>query len=226
LVLVTSRAYDEYVAMFDLGPRELSGRLLDCSAGAAEFAAVAGPGASQVVAVDPAYALPRAVLAETARTDLGRGHAIAAQFPDRFTWRWFGSPERRDVLRQRALARFVTDLVARPHRYVAAQLPQLPFRTASFDLALCSHLLFTWADQLGRGWHAAAMVELARVAAEVRVFPTVMQGAGEPVPFWDDLMADLRAAGLRAELRPVGYEFQVGADQMLVVGAAGRSPSA
>jgi SAM-dependent methyltransferase len=216
-VLVTSRAYDEYIAMFDLGPQELSGRLLDCSAGAAEFTAVAAAAARQVVAVDPAYALPRTVLAETARADLDRGHAIAGQFPDRFTWAWFGSPERRTVLRPRALARFVTDLVARPQRYVAAQLPQLPFRPASFDVAVCSHLLFTWADQLGRGWHAAAIAELARVATEVRIFPTVLQGAGEPVPFWDGLMDDLRAAGLEARTRKVGYEFQVGADRMLVV---------
>ena len=220
-MLVTSRAYDEYIAMFDLGPRELSGRLLACSAGAAEFAAVAAPAARQVVAVDPAYALPRAVLAETARADLDRGHAIAGEFPDRFTWAWFGSPEQRTVLRQRALARFVTDLVARPQRFVAAQLPQLPFRPASFDRAVCSHLLFTWADQLGRGWHAAALAELARVASEVRIFPTVLQGAGEQVPFWHELIGDLREAGLQARLRTVGYEFQVGANQMLVVTPAG-----
>ena len=220
-MLVTSRAYDEYVAMFDLGPRELSGRLLDCSAGAAEFAAVAATGARQVVAADPAYALPRAVLAETARADLDRGHAIAGEFPDRFTWGWFGSPEQRTLLRQRALARFVTDLVTSPQRYVAGQLPQLPLRSGSFDVAVCSHLLFTWADQLGRAWHAAAIAELARVAREVRVFPTVLQGAGEAVPFWDELMGDLRDAGLEPRLRTVGYEFQVGADQMLVVTPAG-----
>src|SRR3954468_21991820 len=100
--------------MFDLGPRELSGRLLDCSAGAADFAATASGPARLAVAVDPAYALPRAVLAETARAGVDRGHAIAAQFPDRFTWRWFGSPGQRSRLRQRAFARFVTDLVARP----------------------------------------------------------------------------------------------------------------
>jgi hypothetical protein len=51
----------------------------------------------------------------------------------------------------------------------------------------------------------------------VRVFPTVMQGAGEPVPFFDQLMAELRADGVRAELRQVDYEFQVGADKMLVL---------
>jgi hypothetical protein len=220
VVLVTSRSYDEYVAMFGLGSPELSGRVLDCSAGAAEFAAVSASTAQSVVAVDPAYALPRTTLAEQSRGDQDRGNAIAAEFPDRFTWRWFGSPERRMVLRQRALARFVADFVTSSGRYVAGQLPQLPFRPAAFDLALCSHLLFTWADQLGREWHAAAIIELARVAAEVRIFPTVLQGAGEPVPFWNGLMDDLRRARLVTQLRTVDYEFQVGADQMLVVTSA------
>lgn len=216
-MLVTSRSYDEYVAMFALGSQELSGRVLDCSAGAAEFAAVASAGARRVVAVDPAYAMPRTALADQTRDDRERGHAIAAEFPDRFTWRWFGSSERRTTLRQRAMARFLTDVVLSPGRYVAGQLPQLPFRSGAFDLAVCSHLLFTWADQLGREWHAAAIIELARVATEVRIFPTVLQGRGEPVPFWDALMADLDRAGLDARLRRVDYEFQVGADQMLVV---------
>jgi len=170
-----------------------------------------------VIAVDPAYAMPRDELARQGQADLVRGNAIAAEHPDRFTFDWYGAPERRVAMRNRALALFVTDLVMHPGRYVAGQLPQLPFKDASYDLALCSHLLFTWADQLGVDWHRAALLELARVAAEVRVFPTVMQGAGEPVPFWDELMSDLTDAGLNCDRRQVPYEFQKGADTMLVL---------
>lgn len=203
--------------MFALGDAELSGSVLDCSAGAAEFVAVAGSRGARAVAVDPAYALPKERLAEQARDDTERGCGIVGQHADRFTWRWYGGPEERDRMRHQALARFVTDRVMCPGRYVAGQLPQLPFGDAAFDLAVCSHLLFTWADVLGRAWHAAALRELARVAREVRVFPIVLQGAGEPVPFWSDLMGDLDAAGLTSEERRVDYEFQVGADRMLVV---------
>lgn len=96
-------------------------------------------------------------------------------------------------------------------------LPRLPFRDDAFELAVCSHLLFTWADQLGLEWHRAALFELARVAGEVRVFPTIMQGPGEAVPFWGTLMSDLSEAGLRTESREVPYEFQVGGNRMLVV---------
>ena len=220
-MLVTSRSYDEYAAMFGLTDADLSGRLLDCSAGAAGFVARAADHGCRATAVDPAYALPRAELAAAGRADLDRGNAIATQHPDRFGWDWFGSPERRRQLRLRALAEFATDLVAHPSRYVCGQLPRLPFRDSAFDLVLCSHLLFTWADTFGQGWHLAALSELARVGREVRVFPTVMQGRGDPVPFWDALMAGLADAGLTAELRRVEYSFQVGADQMLVLTSTG-----
>lgn len=206
--------------MFALDSTDLSGRVLDCSAGAADFSAIAAQRGARAVAVDPAYALSKDALTDQARIDAGRGRGIAEAYADRFTWDWYGEPERRDRMRQQALARFVTDRVVTPGRYVAGQLPQLPFRDQVFDLALCSHLLFTWADVLGRAWHAAALAELARVAREVRVFPTVVQGPGEPVPFWAELMDDVVEAGLHAELRRVGYEFQVGADQMLVVTAS------
>ena len=38
-------------------------------------------------------------------------------------------------------------------RYVEAELPTLPFADRSFDLALCSHLLFLYSVQLGEEFH-------------------------------------------------------------------------
>jgi SAM-dependent methyltransferase len=216
-VLVSSRSYDEYVAMFALSPEDLSGSVLDCSAGAASFVTLATRRGARAVALDPVYALAREQLADAVRADLERGGAIAHQHPDRFGWDWFGSPEARDRLRKAAAAQFLASLATPGSRYVAAELPRLPFRDASFDLALCSHLLFCWADVLGLGWHLAAVSELTRVAREVRIFPTVVQGAGDPVPFWDELMTSLAKRGLRAEERRVDYRFQLAADRMLVV---------
>jgi SAM-dependent methyltransferase len=219
-VLVTSRSYDEYLAMFALQPGGLSGlRVLDCSAGASSFVTNARRAGCVAVAVDPAYALAKDALAQTAGADNSSGAGIAVANADRFTWSWYGGREQRDRMRARALAEFVLDVAVAGGRYVAAALPQLPFRDLSFDLALCSHLLFTWADQLGRGWHLAALRELSRVAREVRVFPTLVQGRGDLVPFWPELMADLAATGIRAETRRVDYEFQVGGNQMLVLAA-------
>ena len=215
---MTSRAYEEYVAFFALDAEALRGqRVLDCCAGASSFVVRACRDGADAVAADPAYAAAGDELADVGGRGLRDGNAIAAQHPDRFTWTWYGSVEARERMRARALAEFLLDFAEHPARYITASLPQLPFDDGAFDLALCSHLLFTWADQLGHEWHLAALRELCRVATEVRVFPTVLQGAGEPVPFWDDLMEDLRRDGVRTQLRQVPYQFQVGADTMLVL---------
>jgi hypothetical protein len=216
-VLVTSRSYDEYLAMFGLDDEQLRGRrVLDCSAGASSFVAHARRADCHAVAVDPAYALGREALAQTAADSNSQGQGIAIAHADRFTWDWYGSREARDRMRARALAEFVLDYAAGAGRYVAAALPQLPFREGSFELALCSHLVFTWADQLGLAWHHAAILELTRVAQQVRIFPTLVQGRGDPVPFWAELLDDLTAAGIETQLRQVPYEFQVGGNTMLL----------
>ena len=217
-MLISSRSYDEYVAMFALDADDMSGTVLDCSAGAASFVAVARANGTTAYAVDPAYALSRDDLARAVRDDLQRGSTIAEQHPDRFVWDWFGSREGRDKMRRAAGARFLAALATSPAWLVAAELPRLPFRDQSFDLVLCSHLVFTWADVLGLDWHRAALVELVRVCRrEVRVFPTVVQGRGDVVPFWVELMSSLDEHGIAAEERQVPYRFQVTGDRMLVL---------
>src|SRR3954466_11541129 len=204
--------------MFSLTAADMSGRVLDCSAAAASFVTVARSKGATAYAVDPAYALPGEALAAAVREDLGRGSAIAGRNAGRFVWDWFGSAEARDRMRKQAGARFLTGLATSPGWFVAGELPRLPFRDASFDLVVCSHLLFTWADVLGLEWHRAALLDLVRVSrGEARVFPTVMQGAGDAVPFWDELMGGLGAHGIAVEERRVPYRFQVSGDRMLVV---------
>jgi len=208
--------------MFALDDSDMSGTVLDCSAGAASFVTVARTNGTRAYAVDPAYAMSREDLANAVREDLQRGTTIAEQHSDRFDWTWYGSRENRDRMRRVAGARFLADLATRPGWLLAAELPRLPFRDRSFDLVLCSHLVFTWAEVLGLAWHRAALLELIRVSGrEARVFPTVMQGRGDVVPFWTELMTDLEAHGITAEVRPVPYRFQVTGDRMLVLSRRG-----
>jgi hypothetical protein len=196
--------------MFDLTPGDLTGPVLDCCAGGSGFTA-ATPGA---LAVDPAYALGFDEMARQVRASLPGSDAIVEQHRDRFEWDWFGNPEKRLALRTAAADAFLTDLREHPGRYVAGALPNLPLASGSVDLVLCSHLLFTWSDQLDEHWHRRALAELVRVARrEVRIFPLVVQGTGEPVEFLDRLRAELPPS----EVREVPYCFQRGARQMLVI---------
>jgi methyltransferase family protein len=220
-MFVSSRSAAEYRAMFDLAPDDLAGSVLDCSAGGSSFTAETD---GRVIAVDPAYALGRREVAEQVRAGLDEGVRIIDRNADRFEWGWYGTPGRRADMRRAAAELFIADLHGRPERYVAGALPDLPLSSGSVDLVLCSHLLFTWADQLGEEWHRRALAELVRVARrEVRVFPVVVQGTGDPVAFLDGLRDELHALGHHTELRDVPYRFQRGGDRMLRIAVAGRA---
>jgi SAM-dependent methyltransferase len=200
--------------MFDLS--ELPDSILDCCAGGSSFTAEAAARGVDAVAVDQAYELATPDLVDTVRRSLPAGAQIVDQHAASFVWHWYGDPGRKDDLRIEAADRFLQDVMMAPERYVAGNLPELPFEDGRFDLVLCSHLLFTWADIYDRDWHLAALKELVRVSrSEVRIFPLVQQGAGEEVPYLAELLEDLRP--VRSEIRKVPYEFQVGADQMLVL---------
>jgi SAM-dependent methyltransferase len=217
-VLVTSRSFEEYWAMFDLDEDDLRVRVLDCGAGGSGFAAEASRRGCKAVAVDPAYGRPRADLVRAMRAGEVAGTSIVDRYRERFTWDWYGSPLRRAELRSAAASRFLAHFTRLSGAYVAAELPRLPFREASFDLVLCSHLLFTWSDRLDEQWHRSALDEMVRVSgAEVRVFPLVVQGTGESATFLGGLCSQLRASGLAVDVSEVPYEFQRGANRMLVV---------
>ena len=120
------------------------------------------------------------------------------------------------------MRRFLADLPngKRQGRYVAAELPSLPFRDAEFDLAVCSHYLFLY-NTLGVDFHLQSVIELARVAAEVRIFP-VIQLDREKSPHLPFVINSLNSSGLKGHIVPVAYEFQRGGSEMLrVVRCAG-----
>jgi ubiquinone/menaquinone biosynthesis C-methylase UbiE len=215
-LLITSRSAAEYRAMFGLTTaEETAASVLDCCAGGSGFAAET---AARVVAVDPAYTLGRNDLADRVWAALHDGDQIIGAHAKYFDWSWYGAPAHRAELRTAAARHFLADFCEHPGRYLAAALPNLPFAADSFDLVLCSHLLFTWSDLLDARWHGRALAELIRVARhEVRVYPLVVQGTGQPVSFLDDLRAGLRAAGYRSRVQRVPYRFQKNADRMLVV---------
>jgi hypothetical protein len=133
-----------------------------------------------------------------------------------YVWREFGDPDDLGRVRLAAMETFLADYTAgrAEGRYIEGSLPHLDFTDCQFDLALCSHLLFLYSEQLGRDFHLAAVQELLRVAHEVRIFPLLALG-GAPSPHVEPVMALAAAHGVHAELRTVGYEFMIGGNQML-----------
>ncbi|MEV7597031.1 methyltransferase domain-containing protein [Kitasatospora sp. NPDC089797] len=228
-MLVSARSFAEYRAMFaltdgDLGPGR---RILDCPAGAASFVAEAGRRGIDAVAADREYAVHREELGLLVERETGFKRDRLARETADFARSWYNGAD--DLVRRwSAGARlFRADIAARPERYVAAALPELPFADGSFDLVLSSHLVFSYANRLGGEFQRDALLELARVARrEVRVFPLVVYDTGERYPGLERLREELAGAGIGSRVEQVAYEFQPGADEMLVLACTGYRPPA
>ena len=65
---------------------------------------------------------------------------------------------------------------------------------------------------------------MARVAAEVRVFPLLNAFSGDVSPHLPAVMEALREQGCSVEVRPVAYEFQKGGNKMLVAARQENAP--
>lgn len=159
--------------MFALSASDLRGRILGCADGPAAFNAVATRRGTRVVSVDPLYGSPADGIA--ARIDATRGSVIdqLRQHRADFCWDRIGSVDALWDERRGAMETFLGDYEADRHRqrYVEAALPDLPFPDDAFDLALCSHFLFLYSDHLGLEFHESALIELCRLASDVRIFP-------------------------------------------------------
>ncbi|MEJ2202035.1 MAG: hypothetical protein P8X63_13630, partial [Desulfuromonadaceae bacterium] len=129
------------------------------------------------------------------------------------------SPAELGRIRLAAMRTFLADFEGSrgTGRYIAAALPCLPFADGAFELALSSHLLFLYSEQLSAAFHLQALREMLRVAGEVRVFP-LLTLAGQPSPHLQTVVEQLAASGFRVEIRSVPYEFQRGGNKMLIVG--------
>ena len=231
-VVPWGRSLDEYIRMFNLTPLDLQKRILDCAGGPASFNTELNQrntslssnslssnhpaGKPQVMSCDSIYGFSISqieqriadtynLLQEKLRTNLEAYH-----------WRQIQSPEQLGEIRMAAMRQFLQDFPQglEEGRYQVESLPSLPYGDHQFDLALCSHFLFTYSAQFSESFHLDSIHELCRVAAEVRIFP-LLKVSGEPSPFVTKIVKELQAQGDRAEIEAVNYEFQKGGNQLL-----------
>lgn len=225
-MLVTARPLDEYLAAFALPSYEIVGkRILDCPGGASSFAAEASAAGAKVTAIDPIYGQDLESLVELVRSETRRGNDYARQNVSHYRWEFYRDPE--DHLRRRlaAIDSFHEDVRVNPERYVTAALPDLPYDDDAFDLALSSYLLFIYDDRLDAGFHIAALDEMLRLAAEVRVFPIVALD-GHRSALVAPVLRHLERRGVSATIEEVPFEFQRGAREVLIARRSdGRNPS-
>ena len=212
------RSYQEYVDMFALSGDDLNRGILGCGDGPAAFNTGMRQRGKWMVSTDPVYAFSAHGIESRIRDTFDSVIEQTRVNQDRFVWRAIPSLEALGNIRMAAMGDFLSGYNdgASTGSYVASALPDLPFREAAFDLGLCSHLLFLYDHLYGLDFHVAALLELRRVAREVRVFP-LLNMEGRPSPLLEPVLDALERAGCGLAIKQVDYEFQRGGDKMLVI---------
>ncbi len=206
--------------MFNLTPSDLAGHILGVGDGPASFNAEATRQGYRVTSIDPIYCFSGSDI--QARFDAVVDNIInqVKATPNDWVWGFHQSPDGLRANREQAIATFLADYPTglAQGRYIMAELPDLPFPDRHFSLALCSHLLFLYSEQLDYQFHWQSIQSMLRIAPEVRIFPllTLML---QRSPHLDPIVQACQAQGYTATIHSVPYELQRGGNQMLVIQA-------
>ncbi len=210
------RSFDEYVKMFSLKPDDLNLKILDCGGGPSSFNAEMTRRGKYVKSIDPIYNLSADDIKK--RIDATYDDVInqTRANADKFIWQHISSVEELGHVRMAAMQQFLDDYEQgkKEGRYIYAELPSLPFTDKEFDIALSSHFLFLYSSNLSLDFHRKAIIEMVRVAREIRIFPLVDVN-GVSSPYVEYIKNELAKKEYRAAIEKVDYEFQKGGNEML-----------
>jgi hypothetical protein len=215
-VVPFGRTFAEYLAMFDLGKKDLADNILGVGDGPASFNAEGTKLGYKITSIDPIYQFNKEEI-------LSRFNAVVDNIiqqiqatPDDWVWSYHKSPEDLRDRRTMAIDLFCQDynLGKQQGRYTIGQLPKLELQNSQFDLALCSHFLFLYSEQYDLDFHYNSIKEMLRVSREVRIFPLLTLMLKES-PHLNSIVDRLQNEGFKVSLEKVNYELQKGGDRML-----------
>jgi SAM-dependent methyltransferase len=217
-VVPFGRSFDEYRRIFALSDEDLGKRIISVADGPAGFNAEMKRRGHTVTSVDPVYEFPGREIERRFREVVDNIIGQVRATPGDWTWGYHKSPDGLRRNRERALETFLADYDAgkAEGRYVVGSLPNLPYPDRSFDIAVCSHFLFLYSEQLGYEFHRDSVLEMLRVAGEARIFP-IVDLSPAPSVHLEPLAKELESRGFIVEFRKVDYEVQRGGNEMMRV---------
>lgn len=213
-VVPWGRSFEEYVSMFSLTENDLQKKILGCGDGPSSFNTELTRRGGSVISIDPIYRFSAEEIYDrlVAVYDEIIGQTYANQ--EEFVWETIKSVDELGRIRMSAMKKFLDDYPNGGDRYIEAELPVLPFEDSSFDIALSSHFLLLYSEQLSYEFHVQSIRELCRVAEETRIFPLLELGSRKSRHV-DRIIEDLTGLGYACDIEKVPYEFQRGGNEML-----------
>ena len=217
-VVPWGRTLAEYRLMFDLSEQDLHKKILGCGDGPASFNTEMTALGYSVVSIDPIYQFSAEQIEQRVHATYDTIISQVKENTQRYCWTTFPNADALGQARLAAMQDFLADYDAGKStgRYRYQALPKLELADNSYDVCVCSHLLFLYSDQLSLDFHLASIHELLRVASEVRIFPLLTLDC-QSSPYLEIVMKTLSEQGSQAHIQSVGYEFQKGGNQMLCI---------
>jgi hypothetical protein len=217
-VVPWGRTFEEYVDMFNLTEADLDKFILGCADGPASFNYTMKEKGKEMISIDPIYHFTKDDILKRISENYQDVINQTKQNKDKFIWTKIKDVEDLGRIRMLAMEKFLADydLGKQENRYLYAMLPNLPFEDNQFDLALSSHFLFLYSDNLSLEFHIEAIDEMLRVAREVRIFP-LLDLNGRKSLYVDKVINNYIEKGYSVDEVTVDYQFQKGGNTMLKI---------
>lgn len=217
-IIPLGRSGEDYLQMFNLMNLHESRTLLDCAGGPSSFNAFMSASGKKVISLDPLYACSVEEIKEKCIKSLYGMIDQIERKKELFRWNRYTSIEAFSNARMNALQTFLSDFEQgkKENRYITGALPSLPFENNAFEIALCSHFLFLYSSLLTYEFHEQSILEMLRVAKEVRIYP-LSDLNGKTSDHLRNLIKSLRQKSFHTQIINVPYEFQKGFSQCLII---------
>jgi len=215
-VVPWGRSFTEYTKMFYLSNNDLDKKILGCGDGPASFNAVMHEKNKKAVSIDPIYKYSKKQIEKRINETYENVINQTKKNKDKFIWKKIKNADDLGRIRMNAMKIFLNDFEngKKQNRYIYGELPKLPFKNKEFDIALCSHFLFLYTDNLSLDFHIASITEMCRVADDIRIFPLLDVNAKRS-SYVDEVKTFFKGIKYKVTEKKIDYEFQKGGNMML-----------
>ena len=217
-VIPFGRSLDEYRHMFALSDADLDKKIVGVADGPASVNAELMAMGKHMLSVDPLYRFSAAeIKKQFDRVADGVFEQVQAS-SDNWVWIYHKNLQSLKENRLKVIRNFAADFEKgkQEKRYLVDELPRLNFKDDEFDLALCSHFLFLYSEHFIYEFHLDSVLELLRIAREVRIFP-LMTLEVKKSAFVEPLIKELEQKAFLVTIEKVDYEMQKGGNKMLKI---------
>lgn len=170
-ISVWGRALEEYTKMFDLNNLSSSIKILSIADGPSTFNLELRKQEIKVTSVDPIYDLSVDELKKAFKKSYVFNKDLFIGNPMNFNFKNEIEMEQLLAKRKNTFDNFIEDYAENKSNYHYGKLPELEFESGSFDLCLCSNLLFIFGHVFDLEFHLESIKEMLRISDEVKIFP-------------------------------------------------------